>query len=159
MKTISNITITLAIAVLCSCQVLKKEKLSSKMQIEKQLLQIEKQRNQLDKKSKLHIIDSSQNDFTMLLWPKGKFTYSLAKGFAGEADKILIKDRQKKQKSLDYNNHVKQDSASLNTNYNNQKETSLITTKHKISLGYNLGWVLVLLLIFALIWAYRKVKA
>jgi hypothetical protein len=34
----------------------------------------------------------------MMLWPKGKFTFSLANGFEGEADRVMIKGKQSQQK-------------------------------------------------------------
>ena len=39
--------------------------------------------------------DSSNQDYTIQLWPKGRFSYSAETGFSGEADKILITGKSK----------------------------------------------------------------
>ena len=39
--------------------------------------------------------DSSNQDYTIQLWPKGRFSYSAETGFTGEADKILITGKSK----------------------------------------------------------------
>ena len=39
--------------------------------------------------------DSNNQDYTIQLWPVGRFSYSPEKGFTGEAEKILITDKSK----------------------------------------------------------------
>jgi hypothetical protein len=39
--------------------------------------------------------DSSDQDYTLQIWPKGKFTYSAANGFQGEAEKMLVSGKMK----------------------------------------------------------------
>ena len=93
-----------------------------------------------------------------MLWPKGKFTFSLSNGFEGEAEKILIKGKQTQQKLLNMKQEKTQDSAAFKVNYSNQKQSNNNVQKNKIKVVYNWGWVLVLLVIFVLIWAYVKFK-
>jgi hypothetical protein len=37
--------------------------------------------------------DSTSSDYLIQLWPKGVFTYSQDKGFAGEAERVLIRGK------------------------------------------------------------------
>ena len=92
----------------------------------------------------------------MMLWPKGKFTFSIANGFEGEAEKILIKGKQTQQKLLKIKQEKKQDSTAFKVNYTNKKESSNSVQKNKLNVGYNWGWVLVLVILLALIWGYKK---
>ncbi|MDO7744095.1 MAG: hypothetical protein MUP99_09985, partial [Pedobacter sp.] len=40
-------------------------------------------------------VDSTNQDYTIQLWPVGRFSYSPEKGFTGEAQRILITDKSK----------------------------------------------------------------
>lgn len=44
--------------------------------------------------------DSSDQQFTIQIWPKGLFTYSPAKGFSGTADRVQIVERLKSSGAL-----------------------------------------------------------
>ena len=123
---------------------LKKEKLTTKKQSEKEELQINSQHHTLNQKSQLVLIDSSQNDFTMMLWPKGRFTFSLTNGFEGEAEKILLNGKQTKQKIMNLKQETKQDSTAFKANYVNKRESSNAVQKNKLSVGYNWAWLLIL---------------
>jgi hypothetical protein len=39
--------------------------------------------------------DSSDQNYTLQIWPKGKFTYSPVSGFEGEAEKMLVSGKLK----------------------------------------------------------------
>lgn len=39
--------------------------------------------------------DSSDNGYSIQIWPRGMFTYSPGKGFSGEADKVLVTGKAK----------------------------------------------------------------
>jgi hypothetical protein len=158
MKQKIHITIALTIAILTSCQLLSKEKLTSKTQSQKEELQLVQQRNTLSQKNDLVLIDSSHNDFTMILWPKGNFKFSVANGFEGEAERIIIKGKQTEQKTLNLKQEKKQDSTQYKANYTNEKESSTTIKKNKLSVGFNWGWIVALLVFFVLIWFYRKYK-
>ena len=77
--------IILLALVLQSCNIMRKNKQSLQKQSHKEHLERVAQRNSKSQKSEMMLIDSNHSDFTMLLWPKGKFTFSIAKGFEGEA--------------------------------------------------------------------------
>ena len=158
MKFKIHLTIILAALTLTSCQLLQKEKLTSKHKSQKEALQFVGQRNVLNTQSQLVLIDSSHNDFTMMLWPKGKFTFSVANGFEGEAERILIKGKQVNEKQLTLKQETMQDSAWLKANYTNEKTSNTTVKKNKLSIGYSLGWIVVLLGLVVLIWLYGKYK-
>lgn len=42
--------------------------------------------------------DSSSYEEEVLIWPKGKFSYSPATGFFGEAEKLLLKEKGGREK-------------------------------------------------------------
>ena len=148
----------LAVVTVTSCELLRKDKLSVKNLSEKQELQGVAQKTMRSEQNQLVLIDSSHHDFTMMLWPKGKFTFSLTNGFEGEAEKILIKGKQTQQKLLNMKHEKRLNSAVFKVNYSNQKQSSNSVQKNKINVGYNWGWVLVLLVIFVLIWVYMRFK-
>ena len=158
MKLKINIITVLAVVTLTSCELLRKDKLSVKKLSQTEELQGVAQKTTRSEQNQLVLIDSSHHDFTMMLWPKGKFTFSLANGFEGEAEKILIRGKQTQQKLLNMKHEKRQDSAAFKVNYSNQKQSSNSVQKNKINVGYNWGWVLVLLVIFVLIWAYLRFK-
>jgi hypothetical protein len=140
---------------LASCKLFEKNKLISKAKHQKEQLHILQQRNTLSQQSQLVLIDSSQNDFTMMLWPKGKFTLSLTNGFEGEADSVMIKGKQSQQKVLNIKHETKQDSIIIKTNYTNEKESSTLVKKKKLRVGFN--WALVLVVPFLYLF-YRLYK-
>ena len=86
------------------------------------------------------LIDSSYADFTLMLWPKGKFKFTLANGFEGEAERIIVRGKQTQQKLLHVKQETKRDSTVLKANYNKEKESSTTVEKNKLSVGYN--WVI-----------------
>jgi hypothetical protein len=158
MKHKIHITITLAVVILASCHLFEKQKLSIKKQLEKEQLQLDAQRTTVTEQSQLILIDSSQNDYTLMLWPKGKFTFSPINGFEGEAEKVIIKGKEIRKKIVESNHKTRQDSTVLKANYAKEKESTITVEKNKLSAGNNWGWVLVLLIIIALIWVYRRFK-
>jgi hypothetical protein len=158
MKYKIHFTITLVALILTSCQLFEKEKLTSKAQGQKEELQLVQQRNTLSQKNDLVLIDSSHNDFELMLWPKGKFTFSVANGFEGEAERILIKGKQTKQKVLNITQETKQDSTQFKANYSNEKASSITVKKNKISAGYNWFLLLVLPVLYGFYWLNKRYK-
>ena len=156
MKIKSYITITIVLLALAGCQLLKKDKLTLKTHSQKEELKLVEQRNTLSQKNQLVLIDSNHNDFAMMLWPKGKFKFSLTNGFEGEAEKVLIKDKHTRKKVLNLKQEKRRDSTQLKANYTNEKESSVTVKKDKLSVSYNWTWLLLVVVIFALIWAYRR---
>lgn len=148
--------VLLAAVALTSCSFLKKDKQSIKTKHQKEELQFSAQHQVITHQNQLVLMDSSYNDFTLMLWPKGKFTFSIANGFEGEAERLLIKRKQSQQKVLHMRQETKQDSIVLKANYNNEKESSTAVKKNKLSVGYNWAWIVVLLISFVLIWVYKK---
>jgi beta-lactamase superfamily II metal-dependent hydrolase len=146
----------LAVATLTSCQLLKKEKLTLKTKWQKEELKIAAQKTTFSQKNELVLIDSSQNDFTMMLWPKGKFTFSLTNGFEGEAERVIIKGKQSQQKVLNIKRETKQDSTIIKTNYTNEKESSTTIKKNKLSGGYNWAWVFVIPILYLFYRLYKR---
>ncbi|MES2418278.1 MAG: hypothetical protein V4541_08820 [Bacteroidota bacterium] len=112
----------------------------------------------LEHQSRLLLVDTSHNDFTLMLWPKGNFTFSMANGFTGEAEKMLLTGKNTHVKTLNIKDQMKQDSTAFTTNYARKKQSSTIVQKNKLSRGYNWAWLLIVALIFSLIWAYNKFK-
>ncbi len=157
MKTKLLIIALVALSLL-GCHILQKDKLTLKKLSQKEELQFEVQHNTLSLQSQLVLIDSSHNDFTVLLYPKGKFTFSIANGFEGEAEQVMVKGKNTRVKILEVKEDVKQDSATVKANYSREKESSTLVKKNKLSMGYNWGWVVGLLVVFTLIWLYRRFK-
>jgi hypothetical protein len=129
---------------LTSCHILKKDQLTLRTKSQKEQLQITGQRNKRSQQSQLMLTDSSHSDFTLTLWPKGKFTFSVAKGFEGEAEKIMIKGKQINQKMVNLKQETQQDSTVIKATYSNEKESSALVKKNKFSIGYNWYWLLLL---------------
>ena len=155
MKLIFTIILILSLA---SCQLLKKDKLTLKRLNQMEELQVSEQRNTLSQQSQLVIIDSNHQDYTMTLWPKGQFKFTVANGFEGEAEKVLIKGKHSSQKKLNLTQETKQDSTLLKANYTNEKESLITIKKNKLSVGYNGGLVLLFIIFYVLYWIYRRYK-
>lgn len=141
-----------------SCQLLKRDKVVLKQQSEQEELSVLGQQQILQQHSQLSVTDSNDTDFELVLWPKGKFSYSLAKGFEGEAEKIRVKGKYVTQKKLVLSKVKQQDNKVLKANYTNKKESNIVIKKNKLSAAYNWGWVLVLLILIVLIWWYSRFK-
>jgi hypothetical protein len=141
-----------------SCQLLRKEKVTLKQQSEKGELQILGQRHTLSQQNQLVLIDSSHNDFELILLPKGKFTFSMANGFEGEAQQLMIKGKHTSQKVLNIEQEKKQDSIQYKANYANEKESSTTIKKNKISTGYNWLLLLALPVLYGFYWLNKRYK-
>lgn len=153
-----NIYIALALATLTACQLLKKEKLTVKAQYQKEVLQLTEHRNLLSQQNQLILIDSSHNDFTMMLYPKGRFTFSVANGFEGEAEKILINGKHTRQKIINLKQEIKKDSSVFKANYANEKESSASVKKNKLSVGCNWSLLLIIPVFYFLYLIYKRYK-
>ncbi len=153
-----KITIAITILTLNSCHILQKDKLTLKKLNQKEELHIMEQRNTLSQHYQLVMTDSSHNDFTMLLWPKGKFTFSAAKGFEGEAEKIIIKGSQASKNVLNLKRETKRDSSLLKADFINQRESSTAMKKNKLSFGFSWVWFLAIPIFYLLYRVYLRYK-
>ena len=158
MKLKIYLIIALTAVSLTACKLLKKDKLSVKKLSQTEELQVVAQKTSLTQQNQLVLMDSSHNDFTMMLWPKGKFTFSLTNGFKGEAEKILIKGKQTQQRILKVKAEKREDSIVLKANYTNRKESSAVVNKNKFSIGYNWGWLLIFPILYVLYQLYSRYK-
>ena len=158
MKLKIHLIIALAAATPTACKVLQKDRLSVKKLSQTEELQFVAQKNTLSQQNQLILIDSNHNDFTIILWPKGKFKFSLPNGFEGEAEKILIKGKQTQQKILKVKAEKKQDSIVLKANYTNRKESSTVVKKNKFSIGYNWAWLLIFPILYLLYNRYKTTQ-
>ena len=158
MKLKIHIIIAIAVAMLNACQLLRKDKSTLKKLSQTEELQVVSQKTTLSVQNQLVLIDSSHNDFTMMLWPKGKFKFSIAKGFEGEAEKILIRGKQTQQKILKVKTEKRQDSIVLKANYSNKKESSTVVKKNKFSIGYNWAWIFIFPILYLCYWLYKRYK-
>jgi hypothetical protein len=156
MKT--HLILILVLLILSSCRILKKDQLTLKKLDQKEQLQITEQRNTHSQQSQLLLIDSSHKDFTMLLWPKGKFTFSVANGFDGEAEKILIKGRQSSQKMLSLKQETQHDGTTRKAAYSNEKENTVMVKKNTFAMGYNWYWLLLLPIGYMIYRFYKYIK-
>lgn len=141
---------------LSSCHILRKDKLilkklDQKLEVEHSVLQ-----NRLSQQRELLLIDSSHNDYTMLFWPKGRFTFSAANGFEGEAEKVMIKGRQINQKVLTLRDKMQHDSTSIKLNYSSQMESSMVIEKNKLKIVPAWIWLLILPLIYLIYFIYKR---
>ncbi len=152
----THTTITIMVLILLGCHILQKDKQTLKQLRKKEQLQIVEQRNIHNYQTQLMLIDSSHNEFTLQLWPKGRFTFSVAKGFEGEAEKIVINGKHTNQKLLAVKQETKRDSTLLKTNYYNTKENNTIVKKNKLNFGNNWTWMLVIPGFYILYLLYKR---
>ncbi len=157
-KVKTQLTVSLMVLTLMSCHILKKDKQTLRKLQQQEHVHIDARRQLLHTQNQLLITDSSHNDYTMVLWPKGNFKLSIANGFEGEAEKILLKGNVTKQKFIALKNEVKRDSSLLKANYSNETERITERQKNKLSTGYQWGWVLVLLMLLIVVWLYRRYR-
>jgi len=154
-KTALIILLTLSIS---SCALLNKQKLGVKTKSEKERVQIESLQTSERQKKQLFVMDSSHNDFTILIWPKGTFKFSAAQGFEGEAEKLVMRGKHTQQQTLSITNEIKKDSAALSANYIRTKNSSQTLKKDKVSMGYSWSWIIGILILGIAVWAYRKLR-
>ena len=148
-----------------SCSVLKntdssyrKSDQESSYQINKSLLE---KRDWLNKRSGITLYtDSSNQDYTIQLWPKGRFSYSAETGFAGEADKIMIRGKSKKGSSSSKMVRTEESDQGKTEIQTNLKEGASSSQKDKLKKS-SVSWKVVLaftVLILIAAWAaYRKI--
>ncbi len=149
------IIITLAIA-LSSCNILRKNKQTLQKQSFKEQFELVEQRNSKSQKREMMLIDSNHSDFTMLLWPKGKFTFSIAKGFEGEAEKLMVVAKKNQVKTINLKNEMKQDSVLSKLTHSYEKENSTLVQKKKLSVGYKWGWLILISVVYLCYWFYKR---
>ena len=156
MKTIIYIIIVMS---LLGCKLLQKNKYTQKTETESETMQLVEQRNTLNRKSEVFLVDSSDNHFTLQLWPRGKFTFSVAKGFEGEAEKIIIKSKQTSQKLFTTKEESQLDSTRVEARYSQTKETSTLVKKNTLRFGYNWAWLLLIPGIYIVYFFYKHYRS
>lgn len=149
---------TIIILCLTSCQLLRKDKLTLKRLNQKEELQVTEQRNIVSQQSHLVIIDSNHQDYTMMLWPKGHFKFTVANGFEGEAEKILIMGKHTNQKITTLESKIKRDSTFIKADYSSQQESSTIVKKDKTSLGFSWWWLLIIPVCYIIYLLYKRYR-
>ena len=104
--------------------------------------------------------DSSNQDYTIQLWPKGRFSYSAEAGFSGEADKILITGKSTSGSS----SLAKVDSeesdrgkTEIQTNLKAGTSSSQKDKLKKSSVSWKVILALTVLVLIAACFAYRKI--
>jgi hypothetical protein len=148
--------ITTVILALTACQLLQKDKQTLKKISLQEEHQMVEHRNSLSQHSELLLVDSSQNKFTMLVYPKGKFTLSVANGFEGEAEKILIKGEHNSHSVESFKQQIEKDSLAIKANYIKQEQRITTANKKKLSAGSNSAWLLVIPVGYMLWLLYRN---
>ncbi len=148
--------LTLGLLSLFSCNILRKDKLTLKRLSQNEERQHYGKNHSLSEHSQLKLSDSNHNDFTMMLWPKGKFVFSVANGFEGEAEKIVLLGTQTKVELLEARQQYKQDSTVYKASAIKQKERSSIIEKEKKSLVYTWAWVLILPVLYLIYWFSKR---
>lgn len=141
---------------LSSCHILRKDKLILKKLDQKLEVEHSVRQNRLSQQRELMLIDSSHNDYTMLFWPKGRFTFSAANGFEGEAEKVMIRGRQINQKVLTLRDKKQHDSTSIILNYSSQMESSTVIEKNKLKIVPAWIWLLILPLVYLIYFIYKR---
>lgn len=142
-----------------SCGLLKKNKVALKKLTQQEYVQVEQEQTIFSQQSQLMLIDSSRDDFTTMIWPKGKFKFSVAEGFEGEAEGLLIKARETKKRILTLKQEVRQDSSIQKAIYTKTKDRSATVEKSKLNVGPKWTWLVIFSIIFVLYWGYKKYRA
>lgn len=135
----------------------RKSEQQSSYQVNRSLLE---KRDWLNKSSGLTFYtDSSKQDYTIQLWPKGRFSYSAETGFTGEADKVLITGKSKMGSSSSAIVHTEESDKGKKEIQTNLKEGTSSSQKDKLKKS-SVSWKVVLAftaLILIVAWfAYRK---
>lgn len=156
MKLKIHIIIMLLLLALCSCRLLRKERLVSKTHNQKEEGLLSKQRTSLSHQRHLVLMDSSKKEFTVMLWTKGKFRLSPANGFEGEAEKIMIAGRQYNQRILKASDISKRDSTVLKAAYTKEKDIGELVSSNRLGMGYSWAWMLLIPVVYLCYWGYRR---
>jgi len=110
----------------------------------------------------LHMIfekDSVQQAYQVQLWPKGKFTFSAAHGFEGEAERIIISgELQQHSKHRELSTSEQQNKEHQQTEKQVTKTQKESEKNEKKSSSADFRWVImgIILLVFGGIWLYRR---
>ena len=153
-----KIKIPFACLILASCSTLKNEKLSIKETSQKETLQFDTQHKNILEQQQVVISDSTENEITMVFWPKGRFTFDPSRGFEGEAEKVFFKSKQHNHQRVQAEQQRLLESNTSKTNYTTQKSSSLTASKDKIRVNFQWFWVVgcVLLVFFVIYWRYFR---
>lgn len=153
-----RIGIGLLVLLVASCQLLQKDKWSATHKAEKEEAQFLAQRSFGYQQQYGWFTDSSQHEFMLSVWPKGKFSFSLDSGFKGEAEKVELHGRQAKQTSKLLQHTRVQDSSAISASTSTQSERSSEVQKHKKSWGGSV-WVILLLFLVSAYGVWRVLKS
>ena len=106
--------------------------------------------------------DSTDTDYAIHFWPKGKVDFSAEGGFAGEFDSIMITGRQKKMlKAKDVNRLNTVESDKIDTRFHtkeNVKAGKKTVTRLKVPDARVILLVLILVTAIIVIWKFWKLK-
>ncbi|RZK39842.1 MAG: hypothetical protein EOO90_17310 [Pedobacter sp.] len=154
MKTI----LFLIIITTSSCGLLQKSKMSQKTNSQKEELQVELQQVRLSGQQQLVLSDSSNSDYTILLWPKGNFRLSPRNGFEGEAEHILVKAKRSQQKNLWLDQQIEHDSILLKASKVQQHESNTTIRKDKQSIVPSWVWLLAIPVLLVMFWVGKRIQ-
>jgi hypothetical protein len=147
-----NVIGMLSICLLCSCALLKR-----KVAVEKQTAKSSLRLAETEKMKKVvHYskTDSSYMETSIEVYPKGKFSYSLNKGFEGEASRILVSEKtakvvhERKERQIDAKRELGVSQQAKQEHATKQTEVSRIL----------FWWMVIIALGAMLVYAYHKLK-
>jgi len=105
--------------------------------------------------------DSTHQDYTIQLWPVGRFSYSLEKGFTGEAHRILITDKSKSGSAYaDMANTEESDKGKVDiqTSAKEKTESAEQQKTKKSSVSWKVILAVIGLVMIAIWFTYKKLK-
>ncbi|MGF1923277.1 MAG: hypothetical protein ACQUHE_03795, partial [Bacteroidia bacterium] len=142
--------------VFSGCHILNKDKHTLKRLNQKEELHIDLQKSSLTHKNRSVLVDSSFGDFSLTIIPTGKFSFSVAKGFEGKAEKLLFKGKQANLHKWMSDLEIKQNNSSTKVSHSKQKQREVSVQKHKFSMGTNLIWLFLIFPICYCLWRIKK---
>lgn len=126
---------------LMACKTLQ-QKWRSQFNAQQTLSMEQLKQQQLEQGLQMRIVDSAFIGYQVLIMPKGKFSYSPAKGFEGEADTLLIKGMATKTTKIDEVKRMVTQITEHTTIQEKQKISTKELAKEKEKTG---NWKLVLI--------------
>ena len=122
-------------------------------------LKVESAHEQIKKGSSVLLFsDSSNQDYTLQVWPKGRFSYSASSGFEGEAEKVLVSGKLKQSGYGSVMSGLEETSKSQ-TKFSREKQSKMASGR-KLTVSkktVSLKWVIVgvVALLFAVFLFYK----
>lgn len=116
--------------------------------------------NEMKSESALLEMDSAEMAFTLEIWPKGQFSFSPKNGFAGEAEKVLLRGYALQTKALSQVLNVAQSELASHQLKRQEKVVLQSESKQKeVASTPSFKWVFALalfLIVVALAWSIRR---